>query len=181
MVERRLSHWIVEDMVATLTRDPDICLVLNPEMVPKTGMPRVVRDGKRYLLHRYLLFRHSGREPREALLAACPTPGCLNPYHFERSMRRSRKIVTHCPNGHEYEPHNVVKGQRYKCLICHEMNKARRRKGEFGQGYCPRGHRHTKTNTYITRRDDGTTRKRCRKCALETQRRYRERKARADD
>lgn len=180
MTERkRLDHWTVENMVRTLQEDPDLCLVLNPSMRPKTGMPRVHRDGRLVYLHRYLLARVSTGEPtRDCLLAACPTPGCVNPFHFERSKRRGRRVITHCPNGHEYTPDNVEKHGKYKCKTCRASRLARRRVGEHGSGYCRNGHRLTKSNRYVIVMADGRVVRPCRTCRIEAQRAYRERKAR---
>ena len=175
-MRRRLDAWIVEDMVRALESDPDICLVLNPSMRPQTGMPRVAHQGKRIFLHRYLLIRATGEDTKECLLAACPTPNCLNPFHFERSMRRGRRVRTHCPNGHEYTPENIERHGDYKCKQCQADARARRRKGEHGRGYCREGHRLTKTNSYFIRSASGRVTRRCRTCHLANQRRYRERK-----
>lgn len=177
---RRLDHWTVENMVRTLREDRDICLVLNPSMRPTTGMPRVHREGGLIYLHRYLLLRVTEQPFRESLLAACPTPGCVNPFHFERSMRRGRRVITHCPNGHEYTPDNVEKHGKYKCKTCRASRLARRRVGEHGAGYCRNGHRLTKNNRYVITTSDGKQVRPCRTCRIEAQRRYRERKARAN-
>lgn len=181
MTERRLDAWTVEEMVRTLDRDPNICIVLNPSMMPKTGMPRVTRDGKRRFLHRYLLFRLTAEETTECLLVACPTSGCMNPFHYERSMRRGRRVVTHCPNGHEYTPSNVEKHGRYKCKTCRVARLARNRKGEHGRGYCRHGHKLTKGNTYLYTTAAGETKRKCRRCTIDNQRRYRERRAMTHD
>lgn len=178
---RRLDAWTVEEMVRTLQRDPDLCLVLHEDMWPDTGMPRVQRDGKRWSLHRYLLFRVTAEEPKESLLAACPTYRCLNPFHFERSMRRGRRVVTHCPNGHEYTPRNTEKHGKYKCKTCREARLARKRKGEYGRGYCRHGHKLTKNNVYLYTTASGRTFRKCRRCQLSNQRAYRERKATTND
>lgn len=166
-------------MVASLERDPNMCIVINPAMRPKTGMPRVARDGKRWSLHRYLLFRTSGEQPQEALLAACPTPHCLNPFHFERSMRRGRRVITHCPNQHEYTPDNIDVHGKYKCKKCREARLARNRKGQHGRGWCRHGHKLTPSNSYYYTTADGRRLRKCRRCTIDNQRRYRERKKEA--
>lgn len=174
-----LTRWVVEEMVTTLQRDRDTCIVLNKAMWPKTGMPRVTRDGKRIFLHRYLLFRTTGEQPKEALLAACLTEDCLNPFHYERSMRRGRRQSTMCPNGHEYTPGNILITGKYKCKTCHQDRLARRRKGPHGRGYCRQGHRLTKANSYYYKTADGRILRKCRTCTIDNQRRYRERKREA--
>lgn len=163
-------------MVTALKKDPDMCIILNPAMRPKTGMPRVTRDGKRWSLHRYLLFRATGETPHEALIATCPTEHCLNPFHMERSMRRGLRVRTHCPNGHEYTPSNIAITGRYKCKKCIRDRKARMRKGKYGRGYCRSGHKLTAENSYFYRTTDGRILRKCRTCTIDNQRRYRERK-----
>lgn len=176
----RIDKWIVEDMVRTLEKDPGKCIVLNPSMVPKAGMPRVARDGRTVALHRYLYTRIAGEPPRECLLAACPTPGCLNPFHYEKSMRRGRRVITQCPNGHDYTPDNIERHGRYKCKACRSSRLARKRKGEHGRGYCRKGHRLSKSNVYYTTRRNGVVERRCRTCQINNQRLYRERKKQDD-
>lgn len=180
MTARRLTPWIVEEMVDFLRESPDTCLLLNPSMIPKTGMPRVNRDGRRIALHRYLYLRVTEEEPGGCLLAACPTPGCLNPFHWELSQRRGRRIITHCPNGHEYTPDNIERVGKFKCKQCRIDRLARRRKGKYGRDYCRHGHKKTPGNTYTTREPDGTLTRRCRTCQKDNQRRYRERRAQAN-
>lgn len=176
----KIDHWIVEDMVRTLEGDPDKCIVLNPNMMPKTGMPRVNRDGHTVYLHRYLYTRHTGEPLLECLLAACPTIRCLNPFHYEKSKRRGRRVITHCPNGHEYTPDNIDRHGRYKCKTCRSLRLARKRKGKYGRGYCRKGHRLTKSNVYRITRRNGVVSRQCRTCQINNQRLYRERKKQDD-
>lgn len=176
MTRRRVDRWIVEDMVRALENDRDICLVLNPSMRPQDGMPRVEQNGSRVYLHRHLLFRTTGEVTTDCFIAACPTPFCVNPFHFERSRRRGRRVITHCPNGHEYTPDNVEYHGNYKCKTCRINRLARNRKGQHGQGYCHKGHRLTQANTYVITMANGKVVRPCRTCRLDNQRRYRERK-----
>jgi HNH endonuclease len=61
----------------------------------------------------------------------CRNRLCINPEHLEpvtpgENTRRARRIVTHCPQGHEYTEANTLRngnGNRY-CRTCH--NTARR-------------------------------------------------------
>lgn len=176
----RLTRWVVAEMLDTLTRTPDVCLVLNESMRTK-DIPRVFDEhGRRVYLHRYLLAQIEGGDTKECLLDACPTSGCLNPFHFERSMRRGRRIIPQCPNGHDYTPENLTTHPRYRCKRCWEDRKARRRKGEYGHGYCRSGHKLTKRNSYYYTKADGKRGRKCRTCTIDNQRRYRERKAKAD-
>lgn len=180
MTAQRLTPWVVEEMVEFLAESPDTCLLLNPSMMPKSGMPRVNREGKRRSLPRYLYLRVKSEEPEGFLLAACSTPGCLNPFHFELSQRRGGRVITHCPNGHPYTPDNIERVGKFKCKTCREARLARRRKGKYGRGYCHKGHKYTPSNTYTTREPDGTLTRRCRTCQKDNQRRYRERRAQAN-
>src|SRR5690606_6985632 len=70
-VARRLTYWVVEEMVRHLSGDRADCLVLHPSMVPQNGEPRVVRDGKRWLLHRYLYYRVEGHDSDLLFVKAC--------------------------------------------------------------------------------------------------------------
>lgn len=176
VARRRLDTWTVENMVRTLESDPDICLVLADSMRPKTGMPRVDRDGHRWFLHRYLLYRLTEDRTTECLLAACPTYGCVNPFHFERSMRRGRRIRKQCPNGHDYTPDNVERHGKYKCKTCRRARLARENSAGYKSGYCRNGHRLSKANTYVINLANGKTARPCRTCRIDNQRRYRERK-----
>lgn len=87
-----LESWIVEEMVSTLTVKPDACLILAPGLIPASGPIRVRRGGVRWSLHRYLLYRVTGKvpDPKVALLeGGCSSPGCQNPFHRIESRRRT--------------------------------------------------------------------------------------------
>lgn len=175
---RRLTKWMVEDMVRTLATDPDTCILLSSAVTPGKGPARVIRDGKRWSLHRYLYYRVEGVEPDPtyALLpGGCATDGCLNPFHRVPSKWRAGSKRTRCPNGHKYTPSNTIKGGRYRCRKCTVDRNARRRKQEYPQGWCHHGHRMSGSNVYRYTRADGTTGRKCRTCQLDRQRAYRER------
>lgn len=87
-----IASWIVEEMVKTLEEKPNACLLLNPTLVPLRGPVRVRRDGVRWSLHRYLLYRVTGEvpDPEIALLeGGCKTRGCQNPFHRIESRKRT--------------------------------------------------------------------------------------------
>lgn len=165
----RLSPFLVEQIVSTLTVDPDRCVVMAPGMNPE---PRVVREGKRWSLHRYLYFRLTGIDlPRsEALLwNHCGTRGCMNPFH--RKVTRRRGVRRVCPNGHPYTAENTIRDQgRYRCRICWEARHQRPRKTT-----CRQGHPLTEDNLYRWTDASGFEHSRCRQCQIDRQHAYRNR------
>lgn len=54
----------------------------------------------------------------------CRVRACCNPAHLEpvthaENVRREDASVTHCPKGHAYEGHNLIRdGNSRKCRIC---------------------------------------------------------------
>jgi hypothetical protein len=176
VVSTRLSPYLVEQIVSTLTLNPDRCVVMALGMNPS---PRITRDGKRWSLHRYLYWRATGVElPRTLALleGGCLTRGCINPHHRKVSSVRGTGPRTACPNGHEYTPSNIMHGHgRYKCLTCHEARLARRRTTEFRRGWCRQGHRLSRDNVYLWTDASGKTHRRCRRCQLDRQHAYRNR------
>lgn len=175
---RRLTHWMVEQAVSALTTNRDTCIVFQGDVGPAEGPVRVVRDGKRWTLTRYLYFRVEGIAPSPAICllpGGCNTDGCFNPFHHVASRRRGTRVQTRCPHGHEYTPSNIIHGGKYKCRTCYEARKARRRTGEYGNGWCRKGHRLSKKNTYRWVDAAGKTHRRCRRCQLDSQHAYRNR------
>lgn len=176
MVSTRVTPYVVEQIVSTLTDAPDKCVVLALDM---SAEPRITRDGVRWSLHRYLYARVTGVTlPKELCLlpGGCRTPRCLNPWHRVVSSVRGTGPRTRCPNGHEYTPSNIIHGHgKYKCRACHEASLARRRVTDFRRGWCRNGHRLTKANTYRWTDADGHLHRRCRRCQLNRQHAYRNR------
>jgi hypothetical protein len=172
----RLTPYLVEQIVSTLAQNADGCVVMAPDITPN---PRIVRDGKRWALHRYLYFRVLGVElPRTLALmpGGCTTRGCINPSHGIVTSVRGSGANSHCPNGHEYTPSNVLHGNRYiKCRTCNEARKARRRTTNYRAGWCRQGHKLTRSNTYRWTDADGRAHRRCRQCQLDRQHAYRNR------
>lgn len=179
---RRLTQWVVEEMVRQLAEDRDVCLVLHPAMVPANGVPRVIRDGRRWLLHRYLYYRMEGEDSPMLFLqdGTCQTLGCMNPYHRWQAPKGSARVHRRCPNNHEYRASDIRPDGTRQCGRCkrahRERHNAKRRKGKYRRGWCPKGHRMTRDNVYITTSKDGRTHRKCRICAIDRQRTYRERK-----
>lgn len=172
----RLTPYLVEQIVSTLTQNPDRCVVMAPGMNP---YPRIVRDGRRWALHRYLYARFMGVDlPRTLALmpGGCPTRGCITPAHgIVTSVRGHGGPHSHCPNGHEYVPSNVSHGTRWKCVRCHDAWLARKRTTTKRRGYCRHGHKMTKTNVYRWTDASGKTHRRCRRCQIDRQHAYRNR------
>lgn len=99
-----------------------------------------VGNKKRILAHVYSYILHKGPVPEGLQVNhTCDNPGCVNPDHLYsgtqqdnmddiRERKRSGHLKkTHCPQGHEYSPDNLLKrddGYR-DCKIC-----ARRRNSE---------------------------------------------------
>jgi hypothetical protein len=162
-------------MVSVLTINPDRCVVMALDM---TRNPRIVREGKRWALHRYLHYRLIGVEvPREVALlpGGCTTRDCLNPHHRVLTFARGTFQRKACPNGHPYTPTNTSFGTRWKCRKCHEDWLARKRASTRRVGWCRNGHKMTKRNVYRWVDAKGTAHRRCRRCQLERQHAYRQR------
>lgn len=126
----------------------------------------------------------------------CRNPPCVNPDHLEpvtpkenslRGLspwaRNARK--THCPQGHPYDDENTIyggyTGKERRCRECNRLRcEARARamgvvpKSEWT--HCKNGHEWTPENTYWSNLKDGSTRRNCRKCTCDAQRRYQQRK-----
>jgi len=167
----RLTPLLVEQMVSVLTTNPDRCVVMAPDM---TRNPRIVRDGRRQTLHRYLFERLSGVELARGMYllpGGCDTAECLNPWHHVLTDTPAERMV--CPNGHRYRADDAP--GRYRCRICYEARKARRRKPREPQRRCHNGHRLTKATVYQWTDKNGKRHRRCRRCQIEAQRNYRAR------
>lgn len=123
----------------------------------------------------------------------CRNRACVNPDHLEpvtpaeNTRRGGMSLRTHCPQGHEYTPENTLRGKTTRgsiTRVCRECNRLRsearsRRLGIVPKSeytHCKNGHEWTDENTYWSTLKDGTTRRSCRACTIEAQRRYKERK-----
>lgn len=68
----------------------------------------------------------------------CRTPACVNPAHLEPVTGKENNLrgsahITHCPQGHAYEPDNRVKGEwrgRGSCKACLRNRNNKRYHGE---------------------------------------------------
>lgn len=133
-----------------------------------------------YLLHRlmYTLFVGTA-EPHLQCDHLCRMRACCNPSHIEvvtvlENNLRGTGIValnavkTHCPQGHEYIPENMLNGHPSAgrvCKLCmREHNKKKRRKqgmqDKYNRTTCYKGHPYTPENTF--RKSNGS--RGCRIC-----------------
>lgn len=71
-----------------------------------------------------------GLEPDHLCRVRC----CVNPDHLEAVTRRENvlrgargRLVTHCPQGHEYTPENLAKHVRRCCKTCQRDRERKRR------------------------------------------------------
>jgi len=172
-----LTPAIEEQIVAALAADQSVHITLPPSAYRADGSILVHRDnlyGVR--AQRHLYRRLIGPLPREVFLRRiCDDELCINPYHYV-PRRSSRPRPDHCPNGHEYTAENTLTDGRYRCRTCFERLVARRRGNGTGnpnpadinraKTQCVHGHPFTPDNTYITEWN-GSTRRRCRQCAIE--------------
>lgn len=176
MASARLTPYLVDQMVSVLAQNPDRCVVMALDMTPN---PRIVREGKRWTLHRYLFYRVNGvpLPSRLCLLpGGCTTRGCLNPGHRIATTSHGAYSRRTCVNGHEYTPSNISHGTRWKCVKCHAAWNERRRTSTHQRGVCRNGHKMTKSNVYRWLDANGTSHRRCRRCQLNSQHAYRNRK-----
>lgn len=167
MASARLTPLLVEQIVSTLTADPDRHVVLAPGHAER---PRVQGQS----LHRYLYERIMDEPLGAAYLlpGRCDIHGCLNPWH--RIVTDTPAERTKCPNGHRYRVNDEAPG-KYRCPICYEARKARRRVNRKPKARCHRGHRLTRSNVYEWTDRNGIRHRRCRQCQIDTQREYRAR------
>lgn len=89
MAGLRLTRWLVDEIVRSHLANPGACIQLNGY---GPGPHRVMRDGRKWYLHRYLEYVDTGVEPDPLwamLPGGCTTDGCLNPRHRIPSLKRT--------------------------------------------------------------------------------------------
>lgn len=166
----RFSRSLEAEVIASIEKDQDICVVFPKAMYKADGSIPVHRDNISMLMHRYLYLILLGELDRKLfLLPNCPTEGCMNPFHRRLATMpygtRSRKA---CPNGHPYTDDNSLQG-RDRCKICRDARLARRRSsGTYPRATtCKQGHALTAKNVYTNVDKAGRTHRRCRRCTLD--------------
>lgn len=159
------------DLVATVRRNPDSCLVFPPDTYTRPdGALTVHRGGGQQLLHRRLFTLIIGDLGRVRLERHCATFGCCNPYHF-RTIGRLPSAK--CPHGHRLPAGRA--GASGTCRACTPQDdteaRVRRRRGAAAVNatklYCPALHEYTPDNTYVYVDKRGVTRRKCRACNRE--------------
>lgn len=126
----------------------------------------------------------------------CRVRSCINPAHLEPvtnaentrrglrpiQLKEARERATHCRNGHEFTPDNIVRigpGAWRRCRICHYDSRNRSMKrGIYAEvaepkvrvypTHCSQGHEMTDQNTYV----DPSGARACRICRRAASLRY---------
>lgn len=175
----RFTREMEQEIILALRNDNDTCIVLPDEAYRDDGNILIHRDNISQFLHRYLYRKlidpKLGRS--RFLLQTCTTPGCMNPYHRNKSPQPGRlRQATHCPNNHEYTPENTLPEGRDRCRTCRDARRARRGIGTNGPSvaelnsaktHCPHGHKYTEDNTYYSKTPNGGYRRKCRTCTID--------------
>ncbi len=87
------------------------------------------------LAHRVAYRALVGPIHEETLDHLCRVKHCCNPAHLEPvsqrvNVQRAKALVTHCPQGHEYTPENLIPSRLARgcraCVICHRAIDAKR-------------------------------------------------------
>lgn len=113
-------------------------------------------DGLTEMLHRRLYRAVVGPlEDRERLLRTCSTPGCVNPWHREKSL------ATKVAQGRHRQPY-----QSNGRPTAAELQRSKTK--------CPKGHNLTPDNVYTWTDSKGRTHRKCKRCTKSSAQRQRE-------
>lgn len=178
-----LTPKIEEQMVKAIRRNPQDHITMPPSSYRKDGSLLITRDGLNGIRAQRHLYRRliGPLEVGEFLRRACNEKLCLNPFHY--SVRdRSREQLTHCKNGHEYTPENTLPDGTWRCRICRDADRKRRRdryaethkntllspaEVNRTKTHCPANHEYTDENTYTRVTSTGRIHRQCRTCTIE--------------
>jgi len=173
-----MTRLDLDEILATLRDDPDICLVFN-ERITRQRRAVVFRQGGRlWRMPRWLYAQLHGEEPPGYLVNdwPCRTIGCQNPNHHRLTTRPGEpgRPKDRCPRGHAYTPGNIRTTKTGpKCRRCNDARLAKRRITDRRAGWCGAGHRLTDRTAYVWTDKDGHPHRRCRRCARRNMRQYR--------
>lgn len=166
---------MLRDAIATLTHRPQVCVTFPADCYREDGAIFLAREGRGWLLHRYLA-HVLGAPMARYMHRTCKTTGCVNPRHCTLSTSPRTGPRKTCRNGHRYTPANLVSAGHYRCRKCRDAANDRRRKGTRRRGWCNQGHKLTADNVYTWVNGQGKTGRRCKTCHLQ---RVREQRANA--
>jgi hypothetical protein len=163
----RFTRELEESVLTNLAYRPDSHLVFAPGDYRADGRIMVYRDNLGTTIQHRLYRQLVGPIPRgKYLTRTCTETRCVNPHHYRLTSTTRARPAT-CPNGHPYTSDNTLPTGRARCRICKENRLARHRKTGRKAGYCKRGHRLTKQNSYLYVDRMGREHRRCKICHLE--------------
>lgn len=134
---RRVDFSISGKLKRHSTPEPFSGCILWTGAVGKGGYGHLKINHITHLAHRLSFECSKGLIPDGLEIDhLCRTPMCINPAHLEavtpqeNQLRRCR-LITHCPNGHEYSPENTYwykaprsKGPERRCMACNRLSQS---------------------------------------------------------
>jgi|WetSurMetagenome_2_1015567.scaffolds.fasta_scaffold24712_10 hypothetical protein len=68
------------------------CLIcLSHHRGGKNEYHRITRDGKRWLLHRWVFYIHNGYNPKKVIMHICNNTHCINPSHLKEGSKEDNE------------------------------------------------------------------------------------------